>query len=153
MKRYGFDLEASALAGRIFEAAQRFPDFRLPELYCGFDRRRRRRPGPLPGRLLAAGLVGRRAAPPCPDDPGHPGDAADHSLELVRPHLPTWLGKLTDLEPAGRRRLGDLLFHRWRGTTSAEVLRKDGELDVTIRVYTQPGSGRGPIAAQAAIMA
>ena len=39
LKRYGFDLEASALAGRIFEAAQRFPDLRLPELFCGFDRR------------------------------------------------------------------------------------------------------------------
>ena len=28
----------------------------------------------------------------------------------------------------------DLLVHRWRGTTSAEVLRKDGDLEVTIRV-------------------
>ena len=28
----------------------------------------------------------------------------------------------------------DLLFHRWRGTTSAEVLRKTGDLEVTIRV-------------------
>jgi hypothetical protein len=28
----------------------------------------------------------------------------------------------------------DLLFHRWRGTTSAEVLRKSGDLEVTIRV-------------------
>jgi hypothetical protein len=28
----------------------------------------------------------------------------------------------------------DLLFHRWRGTTSAEVLRKEGDLSVTIRM-------------------
>jgi hypothetical protein len=28
----------------------------------------------------------------------------------------------------------DLLFHRWRGTTSAEVLRKQGDLAVTIRM-------------------
>ena len=28
----------------------------------------------------------------------------------------------------------DLLFHRWRGTTSAEVLRKVGDLSVTIRL-------------------
>ena len=55
-------------------------------------------------------------------------------LELVRPHLPTWLGKLT----ISNLRVGtasvDLLIHRWRGTTSAEVLRKDGDLEVTIRV-------------------
>jgi hypothetical protein len=28
----------------------------------------------------------------------------------------------------------DLLFHRWRGTTSAEVLRKVGDVSVTIRL-------------------
>ena len=28
----------------------------------------------------------------------------------------------------------DLLFHRWRGGTSAEVLRKSRDLDVTIRM-------------------
>jgi len=28
----------------------------------------------------------------------------------------------------------DLLFHRWRGTTSAEVLRKIGDVAVTIRL-------------------
>ena len=28
----------------------------------------------------------------------------------------------------------DLLFHRWRGTTSAEVLRKVGDVAVTIRL-------------------
>ena len=38
LKRYGFHDEANRLVGRIFEAAQRFPDFRLPELFCGFDR-------------------------------------------------------------------------------------------------------------------
>ena len=134
IKRYGFDLEASALAGRIFEAAQRFPDLRLPELYCGFDRREVGVPVPYPvacspqawsaaaSLLLVRTMFGARAS------------AAGHSLELVRPHLPTWLGKLT----VSNLRVGeasvDLLFHRWRGTTSAEVLRKSGDLEVTIRV-------------------
>jgi hypothetical protein len=55
-------------------------------------------------------------------------------LELYRPNLPTWLGKVT----VNRLRVGeasvDLLFHRWRGTTSAEVLGKRGELAITIHV-------------------
>jgi glycogen debranching enzyme len=55
-------------------------------------------------------------------------------LELLRPHLPDWLGKVT----ITNLRIGDasvdLLFHRWRGTTSAEVLRKVGDLSVTIRL-------------------
>ena len=59
-------------------------------------------------------------------------------LELLHPHLPDWLGKvtLTDL------RVGDasvdLLFHRWRGTTSAEVLRKVGDVAVTDPTLTRP---------------
>ena len=134
IKRYGFDLEASALAGRIFEAAQRFPDLRLPELYCGFDRTDVGVPVPYPvacspqawsaaaSLLLVRTMIGARA------------NASEGTLELVRPHLPTWLGKLT----VSNLRIGDcsvdLLFHRWRGTTSAEVLRKTGDLEVTIRV-------------------
>ncbi|HSS35330.1 MAG TPA: glycogen debranching N-terminal domain-containing protein, partial [Patescibacteria group bacterium] len=134
IKRYGFDLEAGALAGRIFEAAQRFPDLRLPELYCGFDRRDVGVPVPYPvacspqawsaasALLLVRTMVGARAS------------AADRTLELVRPHLPTWLGKLTVTGLRVGDASVDLLFHRWRGTTSAEVLRKTGDLEVTIRV-------------------
>ena len=55
-------------------------------------------------------------------------------LELLRPNLPDWLGKVT----VTNLRIGDasvdLLFHRWRGTTSAEVLRKVGDVSVTIRL-------------------
>jgi glycogen debranching enzyme len=134
IKRYGFDLEASALAGRIFEAAQRFPDLRLPELYCGFDRREVGVPVPYPvacspqawsaaaSLLLVRTMTGARA------------NAAARTLELIRPHLPNWLGKLTISDMRIGDASVDLLFHRWRGTTSAEVLRKSGDLEVTIRV-------------------
>jgi glycogen debranching enzyme len=134
IKRYGFDAEASALAGRIFEAAQRFPDLRLPELYCGFDRRDVGVPVPYPvacspqawsaaaSLLLVRTMCGARA------------DAAGRTLELVRPHLPTWMGKMTVTNLRVGDASVDLLFHRWRGTTSTEVLRKTGDLEVTIRV-------------------
>ena len=134
LKKYGFHDEASRFAGSIFEAAQHFADFRLPELFCGFERERVSVPVPYPvacsPQAWAAGapllflrsMLGLRAI------------AERHELELVRPHLPTWLGKVT----ISNLRVGDasvdLLFHRWRGTTSAEVLRKDGELEVTIRM-------------------
>ena len=62
LKRYGFDDASNQLVGRVFEAAQQFPDFRLPELFCGFDRDHAH--APVPGRLLAAGLGGRGAVPP-----------------------------------------------------------------------------------------
>ncbi|HSL77087.1 MAG TPA: glycogen debranching N-terminal domain-containing protein [Candidatus Limnocylindrales bacterium] len=133
-KRYGFDDATNRLVGQMMEAAQGFPDYRLPELFCGFDRTDAHTPVPYPvacsPQAWAAGssflfletMLGLRA------------HADRHELELLHPHLPDWLGKvtLTDL------RIGDasvdLLFHRWRGTTSAEVLRKVGDVAVTIRL-------------------
>ncbi len=37
LKRYGYDRAANAVAMAVVAAARRFPDARLPELYCGFD--------------------------------------------------------------------------------------------------------------------
>jgi glycogen debranching enzyme len=134
LKKYGFHDDASRFAGSIFEAAQHFDDFRLPELFCGFERSRISVPVPYPvacsPQAWAAGapllflrsMLGLRA------------QADRRELELVQPHLPTWLGKVT----ISNLRVGDasvdLLFHRWRGATSAEVLRKQGDLAVTIRM-------------------
>jgi glycogen debranching enzyme len=133
-KRYGFDDASNRLVGQMMEAAQGFQDYRLPELFCGFDKTDAHTPVPYPvacsPQAWAAGssflfletMLGLRA------------HAERNELELLHPHLPDWLGKvtLTDL------RVGDasvdLLFHRWRGTTSAEVLRKVGDVAVTIRL-------------------
>jgi glycogen debranching enzyme len=133
-KRYGFHDASNRLAGQMLEAAQRFPDYRLPELFCGFDRTEATTPVPYPvacsPQAWAAGasflfletMLGLRA------------HADRQELELANPHLPDWLGKvtLTDLQ-VGEASV-DLLFHRWRGTTSAEVLRKTGDLAVTVRL-------------------
>ena len=134
LKRYGFHEEANRVVGRVFEAAQHFGEFRLPELFCGFDREVSTVPVPYPvacsPQAWAAGatflflesMLGLR------------GHAERAELELRHPQLPDWLGKVT----LSNVRVGgasvDLLFHRWRGTTSAEVLRKSGALDVTIRI-------------------
>jgi glycogen debranching enzyme len=106
----------------------------LPELFCGFDRGAIEVPvihpvactpqawaaaAPLLLLTTMLGLVPR---------------ASRHELEIVRPVLPKGLSKvvLRDLRVAGES--VDLLFHRWRGTTSAEVLRRTGDLRVTVRL-------------------
>jgi glycogen debranching enzyme len=134
MKRYGFDAESNRLVGHVFQAAQQFAEYRLPELFCGFDREESLHPVPYPvacsPQAWAAGasflfvetMLGLRA------------NAGAGELELRHPNLPEWIGKVT----LSNLRVGeasvDLLFHRWRGTTSAEVLRKVGDLSVTIRL-------------------
>ncbi len=134
LKRYGFDDESNRLVGRVLEAAQRFPDYRLPELFCGFERDEATAPVPYP---VACSPQAWAAGAPflfLTTMLGLHAHADRNELELVHPHLPDWMGKvtLTDL------RIGeasvDLLFHRWRGTTSAEVLRKVGDVAVTIRL-------------------
>ena len=134
MKRYGFDAEAADLASRIFEAARHFPDGRMPELFCGFARREVDVPVPYP---VACSPQAWSAAAPLQvmrTMLGMRASAADGTLELFRPHLPTWLGKLTVTNLRVGQASVDLLFHRWRGATSAEVLRKSGRLEVMIRV-------------------
>jgi glycogen debranching enzyme len=46
MRRYGFRREAELVARSIMEACLRFPDHRIPELFCGFVRDRRFGAGP-----------------------------------------------------------------------------------------------------------
>jgi glycogen debranching enzyme len=60
--------------------------------------------------------------------------AGQRELELHHPKLPDWLGKVTLTNLRVGDASVDLLFHRWRGTTSAEVLRKVGDVSVTIRL-------------------
>jgi glycogen debranching enzyme len=135
MKRAGRHEAADRIGSRIFEAAQHAPDFRLPELFCGFDRGVSASPVPYP---VACSPQAWAAATPLfllQTMLGMRAEAADGVLELDRPHLPGWLGKVTVHDLRVGDRTVDLLFHRWRGTTtSAEVLRRDGPLELLIRV-------------------
>ncbi len=134
LKRYGLEDDSNRLVGRVFEAAQQFDEYRLPELFCGFDRDEAPNPVPYPvacsPQAWAAGasflfvetMLGLRA------------HAGANELELHHPKLPEWIGKVTLTNLRVGDASVDLLFHRWRGTTSAEVLRKVGDLAVTIRL-------------------
>ncbi|HUQ77690.1 MAG TPA: glycogen debranching N-terminal domain-containing protein [Patescibacteria group bacterium] len=134
LKRYGFDEESNKLVGHVFQAAQHFDQYRLPELFCGFDRDQSALPVPYPvacsPQAWAAGasflfletMLGLRP------------HAASGELELLHPNLPDWIGRVTLTNLRVGDASVDLLFHRWRGTTSAEVLRKIGDLSVTIRL-------------------
>jgi glycogen debranching enzyme len=134
LKRYGFQDDANRLVSNVFEAAQQFTDFRLPELFCGFERQGSAMPVPYPVACSPQAWSAGAAFMFLETMVGLKAHADRRELELLRPHLPDWLGKVT----ITNLRIGDasvdLLFHRWRGTTSAEVLRKVGDLSVTIRL-------------------
>ncbi len=123
---------ANVLAGRLVEAAQWFPDLRLPELFCGFARDEVGAPVAYP---VACSPQAWAAATPfflLQTMLGLRADATAHRLELVHPTLPDWLTRLTITGlPVGDDSV-DLLVHRWRGRTSAELLGRRGSIDVVI---------------------
>ncbi len=134
MKRYGFDDAANRLVGPILEAAQRFPEYRLPELFCGFDRDDSHIPVPYPVACSPQAWAAGSSFLFLTTMLGLQAHADRGELELRHPHLPDWMGKVTLTNLRIGEASVDLLFHRWRGTTSAEVLRKVGDLAVTIRL-------------------
>jgi glycogen debranching enzyme len=125
---------ANLLAGRLIESAQWFPDLRLPELFCGFAREDVGAPVAYP---VACSPQAWAAAAPfylIHTMLGLRANAAAKRLELLRPTLPEWLGKLTITGlPVGDDSV-DLLVHRWRGRTSAELLGRRGSIEVIIHV-------------------
>jgi glycogen debranching enzyme len=133
-KRYGHHDEANLLIGRIFQASQHFADFRLPELFCGFDREASPVPVPYPVACSPQAWAAASVFLFTETMLGLRPHAHRRELELLRPELPEWLGKVTINNVCVGEDTVDLLFHRWRGGTSAEVLRKTPDLDVTIRM-------------------
>jgi glycogen debranching enzyme len=105
---------------------------RMPELFCGFHRRPGGGPTAYP---VACSPQAWAAAAPfflLQTMLGLRADASARRLELIRPTLPEWLTKLTISGlPVGDDSV-DLLVHRWRGRTSAELLGRRGSIDVVI---------------------
>ena len=134
LKASGAADSANLLAGRLIESAQWFPDLRLPELFCGFAREDVGAPVAYP---VACSPQAWSAAAPfylLHTMLGLRANASARRLELLRPTLPEWLGKLTITGlPVGDDSV-DLLVHRWRGRTSAELLGRRGSIEVIIHV-------------------
>ncbi len=132
LKAVGAEDAANLLAGRLVEAAQWFPDLRLPELFCGFGRDDVGAPVAYPvacsPQAWAAGaplflirtMLGLRP------------DASAKRLELYRPTLPEFLTRLNITGLTVGDGSVDLLVYRWRGRTSAELLDRRGDLDIVI---------------------
>ena len=132
LRRYGLDDAASRVADAIFDAAGRFPDARLPELFCGFDREAEAGPVAYPVAcspqawaagspfLLLQTVLGLRAR----SDRG--------VLEVERPSLPAGVGHVRLVGLRVGAAVIDLEFRRDGRDTPVEVTRTDGDLTVTI---------------------
>jgi glycogen debranching enzyme len=133
--RYGLKREAATVFEAIFGAALYQDEHRLPELFCGFPRKRRRGPtsypvacspqawaAATPFALLAA-CLGIRA------------DYASNTLSFAKPMLPEFLHEL-DIQGirVGTSRI-DLRLdsRRTSGCVAVEVIRRDGDAKVIVQ--------------------
>jgi glycogen debranching enzyme len=134
LRRYGFDEDFTLIFEGLIEAASRFGDYRLPELFAGFPRSEFEEPVPYPvacqPQAWAAGSIpfllkwGLGLSP----------DALNKRLRIIRPSLPRWLGEVevTGLE-LGDARI-DLRFQRVDDAVTLADTRIQGDAEVVLEI-------------------
>jgi glycogen debranching enzyme len=134
LRRYGFDEDFTLIFEGLLEAASRFDDYRLPELFGGFSREEFDEPVPYPvacqPQAWAAGSIpfllkwGLGLSP----------DALEKRLAIVRPSLPRWLNRVTLTGLAlGDARI-DLVFERAGEHVTLADAQIDGDAEVVLEI-------------------
>jgi glycogen debranching enzyme len=130
LKRYGEDDYFRLVISGFFESARHFPDLRIPELFCGYDRAQYRVPVRYPvacspqAWAAAAPLLFLRALL------GIVPDAPNNELWIVRPQLPEWLRVVSVDNLHVGPNVVDLRYEREGDHTLTDVARIDGDLRV-----------------------
>ncbi len=132
LRRIGRTQDAHDVLRGMLEAAQFEPDFRLPELFCGFDRNNSFKPIDYPvscsPQAWAAGSMFQMLKVCLNMQP----DALRQTLRIVEPSLPPWLNRVTLTGLRVGSAVVDLLFTAQDGFTACKVLHKSGKLKVII---------------------
>jgi len=132
LKRYGFEQEALRVFTAIYQAATRFPNYRLPEVFAGFARERY----PEPVRYPVACSPQAWAAGALPymlhTALGLTPDATRRELVVRRPTLPDWLGELTVTGLQVGEASLDLHFRRSGTATHVKTSGRRGKLRVRV---------------------
>ncbi|CAB1128899.1 conserved protein of unknown function [Candidatus Hydrogenisulfobacillus filiaventi] len=118
------------LARSLYEAAQFFPQGRLPELFCGFTRRQGGGPVHYP---VACDPQSWAAATPFMLLRLLLGiEAQGRRIVVRRPELPPWVDSIYLRQLAIGSGHLDIEFARGRGVTYANVVRMEGDLSISI---------------------
>jgi glycogen debranching enzyme len=130
LKKYGFAGEANQVFAGLFEAAQSFRYFRLPELFGGGERAPHQAPVDYPvacrPQAWAAGSIPMMLAHAL----GLAPDASSRSLRLVSPQLPAFLQEVSVRSLRVGDAVVDLHFERHGSRTRFTVTHLDGNLQV-----------------------
>jgi glycogen debranching enzyme len=132
MRKIGRVADAHKIMLGLLEAAQFQPDFRLPELFCGFERDGSYRPIDYPvscsPQAWAAGAIFQLLKTCVNFQP----DACHNLLRVVEPSLPDWLDKFTVQGLRVGSAVVGLSFTNHNGRGACQVLNKSGKVRVVI---------------------
>jgi glycogen debranching enzyme len=144
LRRYGFDEDFTLIFEGLLEAASRFDDYRLPELFAGFARAEFDEPVPYPvacqPQAWAAGSIpfllkwGLGLSP----------DALAKRLAIVRPSLPRWLNRVeVSWLALGDARI-DLVFERAGEQVTLADAHIEGDAEVVLEIAADRRGLRDP---------
>ena len=132
LRRYGFDEDFGLLFEGLLEAASRFTEHRLPELFAGLSRAESPEPVPYPvacrPQAWAAGSLPYLLTSGLGLEP----DALNNRLRIVRPSLPPWVERLQVTGLRLGSALIDLSFERSDGVVALLDKRVEGDAEVEV---------------------
>jgi glycogen debranching enzyme len=132
MRRIGRTEDMKKIMHGILDVSFNYPDNRLPELFCGFDRVGSYSPVSYPvscsPQAWAAGSLLQMIKTCINFQP----DAVNNCIRIVEPALPEWLGKLTIKGLKVGKAQIDLAFDTSNGSTVCQILRKSGNVRIIV---------------------
>jgi len=132
LARYGHMAEALRLTTALFDAAAHMHLRRLPELFCGFERRRGKAPTLYPVACAPQAWAACTPFALMQSCLGLEIDAASETVRLRQPRLPDFLDSLVVRRlSVGESRL-DLLFHRQDSSVAVTLLSRTGSAEVEV---------------------
>lgn len=134
MARYGRPDATLRILGGLFDAAQRFPDFRLPELFCGFRRRTGEAPAAYPSACVPQAWASGAPFLLLQACLGLEIDGLNQEVRISRPSLPRALDSvtLTGL-PVGNGAVS-IQFGRSGAGVEASLLAVEGDVRPVMRL-------------------
>ena len=132
LKRYGFDAATNRIAAGLFDVASDARDFRLPELFCGFQRDGSRAIVAYPVACIPQAWAATAPFMLLQAMLGISAHAPQNRLTVDRPRLPDWLGavEIRDILVGGSK--VSLAFRQTGPSTGFSLLEQQGNVRVTM---------------------
>ncbi len=133
LKRYGFDAGTARIAGGLFDVAASARDFRLPELFCGFDRDESKSVVAYPVACIPQAWAATAPFMLLQALLGISAHAPRNTLTVDRPMLPDWLASVhvRDIR-VGASQVSLAFVRTGSGSTGFSLLEQHGDVRVTM---------------------